>query len=273
MFKRSLIIGLTVLMAVGLSTVALADTEIDTEIQVEYETPNPDLHLSVNVDNQVRAWADVSGSGTAAVGEIRVIGSRENGATAAAWQTADFENGSYTATVGASYEDFATSTFSGSQDFEVENADTASIEQEISSQATPRILDSSQEYEATGADSVMVGGSISREWGEWSGPQSVTYTGNAEGDVSGSQGSWNRHWQSDNVTYGVGYGARISGTEGTTHFDFVMNTPPQDGFDPGTLHTVVIAHEGTAFGEAKTWTEDSPLDADFDWIEPTPLSA
>ena len=272
MIKGWLSIGLVSLMVLGLGTIVIADTTL----HVEWSSPNPDIYVGMSgsasstySNDFSQAWASVWGSGGTASGTIHVTNNFSGLGKKRAWQTAFFAGGSYIASVGTSYMDFTSNTLFAGQGFHVENADSAWVEQEISSQATHRILSGFQNFNATNADLVEAGGSISRRMWNWDSSQSVDYTGMAYGDVLGSQGCWSRHWQSDNVQYGMGYGAGIEGTEGTTYFEFDIESPSFYGdYDPGTLSTVIVGFEFSAFGESHTWTEDSVLDADFDWIEP-----
>jgi len=269
--KKIFVIVLAGLLVLGLATMGMADTTV----HVDWSSPNPDIYVGMSgsasstySNDFSQAWASVWGSGGTASGTIHATNTFSGLGKKTAWQTAFFGGGSYIASVGTSYIDFTSNTLSAGQGFHVENADSACVEQEISSRATHRILSGFQNFNATNADLVEAGGFISRRMWNWSGPQSVEYTGAAYGDVVGSQGCWSRHWQSDNVEYGMGYGAGIEGTEGTTYFEFDIESSSFYGnYDPGTLSTVIVGFEFSAFGESHTWTEDSPLDANFDWVE------
>ena len=121
---------------------------------------------------------------------------------------------------------------------------------------------------------MIVGGLVQADHWTWDIPQSVTYLANAEGNVVGSQRSLTQTYVA------LGFGAGIQGTEGTTIFNFDIHTPTDytiatvpAGSPAGTISTVVIgvtnpyAPTFSVSGEAHTWAEDSPFDANFNWIE------
>lgn len=264
--KKGLVIGLAVLIVMGLATMGMANTTV----HVDWSSPNPDIQV-LGSTYHTSAWAGVSGSGDVANGEITFIQGWPSGPPyhqTIAWQTANFTGGDYTAQVGASHPDYNSTIHS----FNVQGADSSTVEQEASSMPGFAQVEGWQTYSAEGADLVIAGGLVKRDFWTWDTPQSVTYTGNAYGDVVGSQRSWTNcvgsgeAWNSP----GLGFGAGISGTEGTTYFEFDINTPTSN---PGTLHTVVIGSGGqfglpsSAVGESHTWLENSVLDDDFNWIE------
>jgi len=269
-----LLLGITIALLV-----TAIPTKADTVVHIEWDSPNPDIEVtmigaasSTYPHDYSVSWARVSGSGEAARGRIEVTNDFGGLGLKMAWQEAEFAGGDYEAEVGTSYEDFTDNTLFAAHSFEVQNAEEASIEQWVSSRATHRILEGFQVFTATDAD-VVTAGSISRKTWDWNTEQEINYMGRAHGDVFGSQGLWNRHWQYDNVEYGMGFGAGIEGTEGETVFIFEITTPSAWlTYDPGTLHTVVVGFEFSAFGESHTWEElpdpNDPLDENFDWIEP-----
>jgi len=265
--KKGLVIGLALILGLGLAAMAY------TVSHVEWSSPDPDIYVAriTTYPTWDNAWASVTGSGGTASGEIEVKEGHYHDLTNA-WQTATFEGGSYAAAVGASRLDYNSTIHS----FNVQGAVSSWVEQQAGSMPSYAQVQGWQTYSAEGADLVIAGGSVDRDHWTWNIPQDVTFTGNAEGDVTGSQRSWTNcmasgeEWNSP----GLGFGAGISGTEGTTYFDFVINTPdsirggspyPSDP-NPGTLHTVVIG----SFGESHTWLETSVLDDDFNWIESGP---
>ncbi|KXB08757.1 hypothetical protein AKJ56_00380 [candidate division MSBL1 archaeon SCGC-AAA382N08] len=249
-------------------TVVSGMASASTVTHVDWSSSKPDIHVGVSDDVSTKrgdefssAGASVSGSEGSASGTIEVSSFGKK----TAWQTAEFEGGDYTSSVSTSYEDAESNDFSEYQVFEVENADTASVGQEVKSWGI-RKLDSFQQYEATDADSVIAGGSISRQTEEIGRLRAtVAYTGIAHGDVSGSQGSFQPNWN-----FPIGFGAGISGTEGTTSFSFDTSNIPNIDTASG---------EYSVSGEAKQWGENKdyddvydlseyPGDQNFDWIEP-----
>jgi len=268
--KKYIGIALAVLMVLGLSGMAMARTTV----HVDWSSPNPDIQV-LGSTYHTSAWVGVVGSGGVASGEIGYISGWSSGPPyhlTTVWQTASFTGGDYTAWVGASRPNYNSTIHS----FNVEGADNSWVEQEASSMPGFAQVEGWQTYSAEGADLVIAGGSVERNHYTWDFPQNVTYLGNAYGDVSGAQRSWTNCLGSGEAwnSPGLGFGAGISGTEGTTYFGFDINTPtPTTKGDPGTLHTVVIGSGGqfglpsVAVGESHTWMEDSPLDNDFNWIE------
>jgi len=269
---------ITFALVLGLSGMVSADTAV----VVTWSSPNPDIYVSASISQNYRphhVWASVVGSGGLASGEIRA----SYGPWASpviAWQTAEFEGGTYTAAVGATKTGYSGSNIAGansiSHSFEVQGADSSSVTQQATSVQSYTYVEGFQNYRAVAADLVIAGGLVQAWHWTWDTPQSVTYLANAEGDVTGSQRSLTHVYDA------LGFGAGIQGTEGTTTFTFDIVTPtdwgatPPAGSPAGTIHTVVIEFNnvfGPTFsvvGEAHTWAEDSPYDANFDWIEPSP---
>lgn len=260
-----LAIPLCLLLSLAMSGTASAATSVE----VEWSSPNPDTYVCGSIGH-TSAWASVVGSGGVASGKIGYISGHYHDLTTA-YQTASFTGGDYTTMVGASRPDYPNSIIHA---FEVRGADSSSVEQEAGSMPSYAQVEGWQTYSAKGADLVIAGGSVERNFWTWDTPQRVSYTGNAYGDVTGSQRSWTNciasgeDWNSP----GLGFGAGIQGTEGVTFFGFNINTPTSisipnhPGPTPGTLHTTVIANAFSIFGESHTWLEDSPLDDDFNWI-------
>jgi len=270
--KRVLII--TFALVLGLSGMVSADTVV----KVTWSSPNPDIYVSASISQNYRphhVWASVVGSGGLASGEIGA----SYGPWASpviAWQTADFEGGTYTAAVSATKTGYSGKNISGinsiSHSFEVQGADSSSVTQQATSVQSYTYVEGFQNYEAVGADLVIAGGLVKADHWTWDTPQSVTYLGNAEGDVIGSQRGLTHVYDA------LGFGAGIQGTEGTTIFEFNILTPTDwttvpAGTPAGTINTVVIASDNVFIpvfsisGEAHTWAEDSPYDANFNWIE------
>lgn len=268
--KKGLIIGLAVLLVVAFSGMVSADTAV----KITWDSPNPDIQISGTVAPLKYAWAGVSGSGGLAEGVIELS---TGWPWVSAWQTATFTGGEYTAGVVADAT-ISAGPQTTSHLFEVHGADSSSVTQLASVRTGFTRLEGSQSYSAVGADLVIAGGLVEADHWTWDTPQRVTYLANAEGTVSGSQGSLTQTYDC------LGFGAGIQGTEGTTIFEFNILTPTDwtiatvpAGAPAGTIHTVVIASGYTyaISGESHTWVEqadplDDPWDADFDWIEPSP---
>ena len=269
------------LMVVCMVVMTMPTVFADTMVQVTYSTPNPDIYVSASISQNYRphhVWASVVGSGGLASGEI-VVSYGPWASPIIAWQTADFVGGTYTTAVSATKTGLSsgnpTGTNSISHSFNVQGGTSSSVTQQATSVQSYTYVEGFQNYEAVGADLVIVGGLVEADHWTWDTPQSVTYLANAEGNVIGSQGSLTHTYQA------LGFGAGIQGTEETTIFEFNILTPTDwtiatvpAGSPAGTIHTVVIASDNvfvpvfSIFGEAHTWLETSSYDNNFNWIEP-----
>ncbi len=265
MNKVILLMLISVLMIASLP-LTIGIVNADTAVQVTWSSPNPDIQVSGTVAPLKYAWVGVSGSGGLASGVLELS---TGWPWVSAYQTANFEGGTYTAGVVADAT-ISAGPQTTSHSFEVRGADSSGVTQQAIVRTGFTRLEGFQSYSAVGADLVIAGGLVEADHWTWDTPQRVTYTGNAEGNVVGSQGSLTETYAA------LGFGAGIQGTEGTTIFNFDILTPTDwpiatvpAGDPAGTIHTVVIASGFTnaISGEAHTWLESSGFDANFNWIE------
>lgn len=265
------------LLASAMSGMASADTEVN----VIWNSPNPDIDVEIwsprsNWHNQGIVSAEVFGSGGTASGSIWAANKSEIGHTNGGmegYQNATFAGGEYTVRTSLSHVHYSmggptVSSYTFTDQSFTANGTKADIMQGVNLKSpvwywtNTSHFEGFQSYSVEEADSVVADGSIGRGDSDWS--QYVIYEGRAEGNVTGSQ----KALQGSDGQYHIGFGADISGTEGTTFFGFETFSPSPlpDGID--TLHTTVISSPNfSVFGESHTWLEDSPLDDGFDWIE------